>query len=186
MTDVVEGTALEVPSDETLKNFAQLNPEDQAKVRAQVEAMQSVTAEAALKSKGWDILREIYGTASKQLLTTSGFVVPVRQHMDEILAKLKDPVTFSTDFAQLQNGLAAHYRNIKKLWSYHSDKQGQPSVEEVPLVNELAGQWNTALHLYETEVTPLLTQLMSVVEAEYTSTLNLIIGDAEDATDRAE
>lgn len=184
MTDVVvEGTALAVPADEDLKNFASLSAEKQTEIKAQVEAMTSVTAEALLQNKGWDVLKQIYTDASRELLLTSGFVMPVRQQYDQILAKLANPQDFKEHFALLQEDLLAHHNNLKALWTQHKDKVGQPTNDDLPLVSQLAGLYTEAITLYTEQVTPRLNALIEVVRTEYAPSLAMMIEETAHAAE---
>lgn len=184
MTEVVvEGAALAVPADEDLKNFANLSAEKQNEIKAQVEAMTSVTAEALIQNKGWDVLKQIYMDASRELLLTSGFVMPVRQQFDQILAKLSSPQDFKNHFELLQADLLAHHNNLKALWTQHQDKVGQPTNDDLPLVSQLAGLYSEAIMLYADNVTPRLNALIEIVRTEYAPSLALMIEETAHAAE---
>lgn len=172
MSEVIDGTAIQVPDKAKLEQFDQLPVEEQQTILKQVAEMQSVTANAALRSdKCFDILKEMYRNCATLIMTTSTFVVPVKEDMVNICASLSDPEGFKRSFDTLCTDIFNYNQNLTTLYGFHEGREGAPSEEEVTDVLSLAEGYGQLLTHFEKAIDPLITSLANIVTAEYAAKL---------------
>jgi hypothetical protein len=172
MSELIAGSAIAVPEQKKLEAFATLPATEQKEIVGQVQDMQSLTAEAVLKgADGYDILRELYSECAGLILSTSNFVIPVKQELPNICKHLADAEGFKRSFGTLCGDIANYNENLASLWEVHKDKSGAPSAEEITDVFDLATGYNKLATHYESGIQPLLVSLAETVEKEYTSIL---------------
>jgi hypothetical protein len=168
MSELIDGTALEVVEADLTQSIDQLSPEEQEAVKLRMLEMQKEVATATLKSEhGWEILRQFYSIGCQKILATSAFVVPVLQNREAILKDLADPTGFQKSFQTLIGDIAKYKDRLGEIWQQHQDKTGQPSDLELPLVFTLSEQYSSLLTELETVVEPLVFALIDTVRDEY-------------------
>lgn len=160
MSDVIEAVALSMPDQEKLERFDSLTIEEQQAVMKEVTDMQSVVAEASLRSnEGYDILLELYRNNAEMLLLTSHFVVPVSQNIERVCQDVNDPDGFKRSFVTLLADIKAYRDDLNTLYQCHKDKKGAPSEDELMDVFALADGYNKLLNRYEGAIRPLMESL---------------------------
>lgn len=167
MSSVIETVGLAVPDQEKLENFDQLSPEEQKEIIDEVGQMQSLVADASLRSnEGYDILLELYRNNAEMLLLSSHFVIPISQNIEEICADLTDPEGFKRSFVTLLADIKQYRDDLNALYMCHKDKKGAPSEEEIADVFALADGYNKLLNRYEQGIQPLLEALRDTLLKE--------------------
>lgn len=164
--------AVVVPAKHQLEQFETLNPEEQKTIVDQVLNMQSVTAEASLRSaQGYDILRELYRNSAELVLSTSQFVLPVSNDLDDICIHLSDPEGFKRSYATLLGDINRYRQDLAILWECHKDKTGAPSDDEITDVFSIADGYNKLMTRWDSAISPLLDSLKDILCKEYTPVL---------------
>lgn len=172
MSELIAGNAIAVPEQKKLEAFDTLPATEQKEIVEQVQDMQAVTADAALRgADGYGILRELYTECAGLILNTGRFVIPVKQDLPNICKHLADPEGFKRSFQTLCGDIANYNENLGILWEVHKDKEGTPTAEEITDVFDLATGYNKLATHYESGIQPLMVSLAETVEKEYTSIL---------------
>lgn len=171
-TPASPASSIKVPKPEQLENFDALPEAEQQDVMEQILDIQSVTAEASLKSvEGYDILKELYRSSAELVLLTSEFVIPVSNNMAAITEHLSDPEAFRKSFATLLNDIKKYRDDLAVLWNCHKDRSGAPDETELTDVFALADGYNKLLTRFDTVITPLLDVLKTTLAKEYSPVL---------------
>lgn len=172
MSELIAGSAIVVPEQKKLEDFAQLSASEQQAVVGQVAEMGAIAADEALKSDmGYDILGQLYRSCAGLILNTSPWVIPVKNEMPEIKKHLNDPAAFERGFTTLCTDISNYNENLQGLYAFHKDKKGAPAGEDITDVLDLADGYNKLATHYEDGIQPLMMALAKTVEEEYVSIL---------------
>jgi hypothetical protein len=172
MSELINGSAIVVPEQKKLEDFALLPVAEQQAIAGQVAEMGAIAADEALKSDmGFDILGKLYENCAGLILNTSPWVIPVKHELPEIKKHLNDPAAFERGFNTLCVDISNYNENLQGLYAFHKGKTGAPAASEVTDVLDLADGYNKLATHYEDGIQPLMMALAKTVEEEYVSIL---------------
>lgn len=137
----------------------------------------AVAAEALLKADGWEIIRQLYIVNVKSIGATSVVMIPVLENYNAILEKLSDPTAFDAVVKTLQKDIAQVVDNLGVLIKLHENKSGEPTIEELPLVDKLSTGYVQIQNDIDT-IRGLLLTVVEVLQEAGIDTLKLANGES--------
>lgn len=134
-------------------------------------------ADGLLKQDGWAILRQLYLITAQSIESTKVVILPIMMDLDNILAKLSDPIAFKAILDNTRNDLSNMISALEMLNEKHYGKKGVPSDEDFELINIVSlGYTKIQAHM-DSAIRPLLFSLIETMQEAGVDTLSLVKGE---------
>lgn len=131
-----------------------------------VESETNALADKLLSGdQAWDILEGLKGASAQAILNTRGFVLPLLDNLQtEVLPHLEDPVGFQKNLQIVVTDSGEITKAILALAETHKDKSGQPTIDDIPLIQECAQGYSQIQQSIENSITPLLLGMIDTMQ----------------------
>ncbi len=126
------------------------------------------SAEAAqelLKQAGWSIIAELGRALAQGINSTALVIYPISVKLDEYKTLLTDPEGFEAKYNTLRKDVAKVSAALVAMYEQHEGKTGEPTVDELPLVNALTLGYTKVQGHLEQAIHPLMLNLVTELEA---------------------
>lgn len=133
----------------------------------------SVVANELLKQDGWSILAVMQHELIKSVNATSLIMNPVNANITEVKAKVSDPEGFDKVITCLKNDITEIIKTIGALTKLHEGKTGEPTEDELPLVDKISQGYAELQSMVELTVQPLILWVADKLEDAGITSLNV-------------
>lgn len=166
--------------DNALEGILETKEVEDAPSHEVTEEILEQSAEAAaglLKQDGWSILRQLYFITAQSIESTKVVIIPVIMDLDNILAKLSDPIAFKAILDNTRNDLSNMIEALEMLNNKHYGKKGIPSDDDLELINIVSlGYTKIQAHM-DSAIRPLLFSLIETMQEAGVDTISLVKGE---------
>lgn len=131
-----------------------------------VETNSKLTEEILKGEEGWDIVNILHHGLVVQLLSTSSMTAVVLNNGKKIMETLDDPKAFEAKFMEMFHSVKRIKMELEEIEVKHKGKKGQPTVEELDLINDITQQYSQLTSKCELEVYTKHIELYTILENE--------------------
>lgn len=124
----------------------------------------SEVADALLMENGWEILNELHKATYATVVSTSIVMIPAMQNKEIILEKISDPTGFNKSLETASGEISKMIQGVQLLHKGHYDKTGNPTIDDIDLINDLTLGYSQIQTCMETAVQPLLMALIDQMQ----------------------